>query len=339
MTRRLPRAVVGSSPEVEAAAEEMLKKGNAVDAVVAGMFAACALSPSALLGPAQILLGGAGAGLYAVDGRVRQPGNGAPRPRGFLPEEDIPEGARVGVPFLPAALAAALATAGSIAFATILGPAIALAKGSGRDEVLGKFAARGPRAIEERPLSSELLAVAGRPEGGLLTADDLAAARPDVLPATRLTSSSGRFVAYLPWAHVEDGAVVAPVGGPGPGAVRAILAVDRHGTFAVGAWEEAPDGVNIPELGLRAPPCAEPVRRGQTRVRPGDARPSAAPIALVGTPAGPDVAFAAHGARDAYDVLREAIAGLVADDRIEAHGEARLFAVSQAQGVASVFRS
>ena len=60
MTRRLQRAAVASSGEVEAAAEELLRKGNALDAVVAGVFAACALSPGVLLGPVQILIGGGG---------------------------------------------------------------------------------------------------------------------------------------------------------------------------------------------------------------------------------------------------------------------------------------
>src|SRR5689334_4758300 len=110
MTRRLSRAAVASSPEVEAAAEELLRKGNAVDAVIAAVYAACASSPSVLLGPVQILVGGGGAGLRAMDGRVRQPGIGAPRPRGFREDEELPDAARVGVPWLPATLSVALAT-------------------------------------------------------------------------------------------------------------------------------------------------------------------------------------------------------------------------------------
>src|SRR5579862_9799569 len=133
------RAAVASSPEVLAAAEELLRKGNALDAAVAGVFAACALSPGALLGPVQILVGGAGSGLRALDGRVRQPGIGAPRPRGWQEGEEIPDAARVGAPWLPATLAAAIASGGSATFAQVLGPAVALAKGSPRAEVLAKI--------------------------------------------------------------------------------------------------------------------------------------------------------------------------------------------------------
>jgi len=340
MTRRLTRAAVASSPEAEAAAEELLRRGNAVDAVVAGVFAACAASPGVLLGPVQLLVGGGGAGLRALDGRVRQPGVGAPRPRGFKDDEEVPEAARVGVPWLPATLSVAIATSGTATFAQVLAPALAIAKGTPRHEVLAKIASRGPRAIEERPLGTELIAVAGRPSGGLLTTDDLSSPRPEVHHAARvkLEAPSPRWAITLPWANADGGLPSAPAGEVNVGTARGIVAVDRHGAFAVACWDEGIDGIMIPELQLRAPFFAEPVRRGQTRVRPGDARPAAAPVALVGGEAGPDVGFAAFGAGDAYEVLAGAVRSLVRDDRIEAHGDARLVAVSFADGVASVFR-
>ncbi|AKV02421.1 hypothetical protein AKJ09_09084 [Labilithrix luteola] len=362
MTLRKQRAAVASTAEVEAVAEEVLRKGNAVDAVVAGVFAACAISPGVLLGPVQMLIGGAGVGLHAFDGRVRQPGIGAPRPRGFQSGEEIPAAARIGVPWLPATLAAATATAGNSTFAQVLAPAIAIAKGTPREDVLKKIASHGPRAMEVRPISSELLFAAGRPNGGLLTADDLASANPSVLPASktevvvkprdgqapapptspvgrrRRDPSSVRVVVTLPWAHVEGEAPVPPAGGLDVGHARAIAALDRNGTFAIAVFDEGIFGTMIDELGLRAPFCAEPVRRGITRLRPGDVLPAAAAIALVGGVAGPDVAFAAFGASDAYDVLGGAIRGFLHEDRIEAHGEARLVALAHADGAASVFR-
>jgi gamma-glutamyltranspeptidase/glutathione hydrolase len=318
--------------------------------VVAGVFAACATSAGVLLGPVQVLVGGAGAGLLAVDGRVRQPGIGAPRPRGFTSAEEIPAAARVGVPWLPAALSAAIATMGNATFNQVLSPAVALAKGTPRKEVLARIASRGPRALEESPLSTELLAAAGRPSGGLLTPDDLASPRPDVVKATRTTigvsktpvkagEPEPKILTTLPWTHIEGRLPVPPAHDVDVARVRAVAAVDRNGTYAIACWEEATDGLFIEELGLRAPFLAEPVRRGQTRTRPADVRPAAGPIAFVGSAATPEVAFCAFGAADAFSVLGQAISGLVDEDRIEAHGEARLVALAHANGAASVLRS
>lgn len=337
MALKKSRAAVASAPEVEAAAEEVLAKGNAVDAAVAGVFAACATSPGVLLGPVQLLVGGGGAGLRAFDGRVRQPGIGAPRPRGFQKDEEVPDAARVGAPWLPATLSVALATSGTATFKQVIAPALALAKGSPRFDVLSKIAARGPRALEERPLGAELLAVAGRPNSGLLTSDDLSSQRPDVVTAAR-TKHGARFVIELPWARIDEGMPTTPARAVSVGSVRAVATVDRHGAFAIACWDEGIDGLPLEGVGLRAPLFAEPVLRGQTRVRPGDARPAAGPIALVGSETGPEVAFAAFGAGDAYDVLRGAIRSLLDDERIEAHGEASLVAVMHTKGVASVFR-
>src|SRR4029079_15899150 len=125
--------------------------------------------------------------------------------------------------------------------------ALALAKGSPRHDVLAKIAAGGPRAVEERPLGAELLALCGRPAGGLLTSDDLSSQRPEVHAASRhvLGGSSGgrasrgpsshgprasgssssrkggaagadenapRFIIELPWANAEGGMPVPPAG-------------------------------------------------------------------------------------------------------------------------------
>lgn len=374
MSLKKARAAVGSAPEVEAAADELLGKGNAVDAVVAGVFAACAVSPGVLLGPVQILVGGAGVGLLAIDGRVRQPGLGAPRPRGFMSAEEIPDAARVGVPWLPATMSAAQATMGTATFNQVLSPAIALAKNTPRKEVLERIAARGPRAVEERQIAGELLAAAGRPSGGLLTTDDLASPRPEVQKASRIElvtpavasraapvsgtrqgsrslsaelarkkNGSGeaetRVLATFPWTRIEADLPAPPAHDVDVARVRAVAAVDRNGTFAVACWDEATDGLMLPEVGLRAPFFAEPVRRGQTRVRPGDVRAAAGPVAFVGTAAGPDLALAAFGASDAYAVLAQAIESIVTEERIEAHGEARLVALAHANGAASVLRS
>ncbi len=338
MALRKARAAVASAPEVEAAAEELLGKGNAVDAVVAGVFAACALSPGVLLGPVQILVGGSGAGLLAIDGRVRQPGLGAPRPRGFTSDAEIPDAARVGVPWLPATLSVAIATMGSATFNQVASPAVALAKGTPRAEVLKRVASRGPMALEERPLGGELLAAAGRPSGGLLTTEDLATPRPEVQRAGRVALGEKRMLSTVPWGNVEEGRPLPPAHPVDIARVRAVAAVDRNATFAIACWDDSTDGLLVGELGLRAPFFAEPVRRGQTRIKPGEPRAAAAPVALVGTGSVAEFALCAFGAADAFTVLGQALDGLAVEDRIEAHGEARLVALSHARGTASVLR-
>ncbi|MBX3230224.1 MAG: hypothetical protein KIT84_24670 [Labilithrix sp.] len=337
MALRKARAAVGPSPEVEAVTNELLGKGNAVDAVIAGVFAACALSPGTLLGPVQLLVGGAGAGLLAVDGRVRQPGLGAPRPRGFQSAEEIPDAARVGVPWLPAAMSVALATMGSATFHAVVAPAVALAKGTARADVLARIQSRGQRAFEDKALGGELVYAFGRTNGGLLTPEDLASAQPDVQKAIRVARGDAGIVT-VPWAHVEDRRLAAPAGEVDVARVRAVAAVDRNATFALACWDEATDGRYLEELGLRAPFFAEPVRRGETRVKPGDVRPAAAPIAMIAG-AAPEIAFASYGASDAYDMLAQAIEGYLERRVIDAHGEARLVALTHANQTASILRS
>lgn len=100
----------------------------------------------------------------------------------------------------------------------------------------------------------------------------------------------------LPWANDDGGSPAPPAGKAEIATTRAVATVDRNGSFAIACCDE---GFAIGELGLRAPFFAEPVLRGATRVRPGDARPAAAPIALVGTNAAPEFALAAFGAGDA----------------------------------------
>ena len=54
-------------------------------------------------------------------------------------------------------------------------------------------------------------------------------------------------------------------------------------------------GVFVPELGVSLPACADPVRRGVPRVRPGEVRPLGTPMAVVER--GPDLRVAVAGAR------------------------------------------
>lgn len=267
------RAAAASESHVAEAAREVLARGNAVDAVVGGVLMAAAESAGVLLGPLQLLAGGAGAGLIALDGRVRQPGLGAPRPRGFLGTEPIPDAARVGVPFLPAALATAVASLGAGTLLRAAGPALAWARTRApeRAVLLEAIARRGAPALAEERVVAELMAAAGRVARGLLTPEDLGGVLPAVTRCEeRSLGPSG--VLIVPW-RGEAGVVDAS-------SAHVIAAADGRGLVAIACYEAPLEGVPVPALGLVAPQSATPVLRGRVRVAPGTPRPAAAPISL-----------------------------------------------------------
>ena len=272
--------VLGSDAEVADAGGGILRRGNAVDAVVASVFSAAGLYPSVLFGPVQLLIGGAGAGLRAVDGRTRQPGLGNPRPRGLLPSQPVPPAARVAVPALPAALLAAVATYGRLPVAAVLAPGIEIARARSRPraELLVRIAQRGPAALAGPGVADELIAAAGRVAGGILSQRDLAELRPDVTGAVVHAADGGRDVMTVPW----GAAAVREAGAPSlQGAeTRVVVAVDRNGLVAVACYEVTGEGLPIDAFDVVAPFTAAPVLRGERRVKPGAARPCAAPIAL-----------------------------------------------------------
>jgi hypothetical protein len=274
---RAPGAVakaVSAASEAHAAdaARDVLAHGNAVDAVVAGVLAAAAVSPTVWLGPVQLLVGGAGTGLLAFDGRSRQPGRGAGRPRGFLPHDPIPEAAWVAVPALPATLAAVIGSSGTWSLLRACGRAVAMAKERSpeRASTLETFARRGAPALAGGWIATELLAAGGRAMRGILTGDDLATVRPGVVRCdeARLAPSG---ILMVPW--LEDSTVDASF-------THVVAAADGRGLIAIACYEAPVDGLAIPALGVVAPRSAAPVMRGQTRVTPGTPRPASAPIAL-----------------------------------------------------------
>jgi hypothetical protein len=266
------QAAAGSESHVAQAAREVLARGNAVDAVVAGVLMAAAESPGVLLGPLQLLAGGGGAGLIALDGRVRQPGLGAPRPRWFLASEPVPDAATVGVPFLPAALATALASLGAGTLLRAAGPALARARSLApeRAGLLEGIARRGAPALTDDGVAAELMAAAGRVARGLLTPEDLSGVLPTVTRCEeRSLGPAG--ILTVPW-RVE-GAIDASN-------THVIAAADGRGLVAIACYEAPVDGVPVPALGLVAPRAAAPVLRGKARVTPGAPRPTAGPVAL-----------------------------------------------------------
>lgn len=296
------RAAAGLESHAAQAAREVLARGNAVDAVVAGVLMAAAESPGVLLGPLQLLAGGAGAGLIALDGRVRQPGLGAPRPRGFLATESVPDAATVGVPLLPAALATALASLGAGTLLRAAGPALAWARlrAPERAALLEAIARRGAPALAEEGAAGELMAAAGRAARGLLTPEDLSGVLPAVARCEeRLLGASG--VLTVPWR--EEGTVDAS-------STHVIAAADGRGLVAVACYEAPVEGVPVPALGLVAPRAAAPVLRGKARVAPGAPRPTASPIALRARRGVVELALGIAMATDA-DPLLDAIVGLL----------------------------
>jgi hypothetical protein len=263
------RAAVASNADVARVVAEALGRGNAVDAVVAGVFAAAALDASVLLGPVQILIGGAGAGARAIDGRALQPGRGLTRPRGFRLEDPVPPAAWIATPVLPAALVAALPLAGGGSLARALGPAMEISKrvSPERRSVFSRIADRGAQAMCERPIAEELVAAAGRSVGGLLTEADLEQASP---VAAACEAGEGELL-VPPWRTLDT---------VDASHVEVAVAADARGLVCVACYEAGRDGLPIAPLGLVAPLLATPVRRGETRERPGTRRPAAAPIAL-----------------------------------------------------------
>jgi len=268
------RAAAASEPQIAHAAREALARGNAVDAVVAAVLIAAAASPGVLLGPVQLLVGGAGAGFVAIDGRVQQPGRNAPRPRGFLSGEAVPVAARIGVPAMPAALAAALASLGTATLHRAAAPAVAWAKAHfpERVRVMQALARRGAPALAENSIADELTAAGGRAVRGLLTPEDLAAVRPSVVHCNaKALEASGALT--VPWRDAEHA-------GTDASHTQVVAASDGRGLVAVACYDASPEGVAVPALGIVAPWSAAPVMRGHARVRPGHPRPAAAPIAL-----------------------------------------------------------
>ena len=269
-------AGVASRGEIDAVMAELLSRGNAVDAVVAGVFAAAALDASVLLGPVQMLVGGAAAGLRQVDGRVRQAGAGTQRPRGVrLRDADAPA-LRVGVPLLPAALSSVSALAGTVSLSRTCAPAVELVKSMNKEraEVIRSIGRGGPSAFLADGIADELVVRAGRHAGGLLCREDFEAL-PQVENA-RTELLGGRQMARIKWR--DD---IAPIGARDGTHTEVLAACDDRGIFAIACYEVHTQGLAIEALGLVAPLVAEPVQRHVPWTPPGTPCPSAAPIALI----------------------------------------------------------
>jgi gamma-glutamyltranspeptidase/glutathione hydrolase len=266
-------AAAATEPVASAAAlAALIDGGTAIDAVVAGFFAAAGVHPGALLGPVQILVAGTGVGARAFDGRPRQPGSSAPRPRGFRPEDEVPLAALAAVPASLGALALALAHDGVLTLTRLARAGVETARGrgaKGRATVLAEVGRLGATALGDPSFVRPLVGAAGRAQGGLLGEEDLRSIVPASEPP-RIVSPGGRGALFLPWQRPAE---------PGRPS-HAIVAGDYRGVLAALAYAPDDDGLRVPELELVLPRDAVPVRRGVARTRPGEPLAAHAPIAI-----------------------------------------------------------
>jgi len=263
---RLRAAALANQPPAQEAADAHLAGGGgALGAALSGFFAACGAHPSVLLGPLTILVGGTGQGARAFDGRPRQPGLTAKRPRGFAEGTQVPLAARVAAPSSPFAAVIAHAYAGQGGFSQLVRPGIETAERAGaaeRARLLERLARVGASALTEPGFRRPLLGVASASEGGNLTAADLEPP-PDTDVAAREGNDGTEACYELPWSDA------ASVGAGAAGFDAGVCAVDTQGVFAAVGYRVADSGLTIAELELVAPLLAVPVLRGVPRIAPG----------------------------------------------------------------------
>jgi len=262
----------------EAAIAQLGQGGSAVGAVLAGFFAAAGGYSGVLLSPLTILVAGIGTGGRAFDGRLRQPGLGTKRPRGFLPDETIPAAARIAVPGSVAAAAVANAYDGAKSLGSLVKHGILRAERAGADgraEVLGRVRSLGQVAFSEQSFSRPFLRLVGPSEGGLVTPSDLTNVT-DIDHAASTRHIAGSDFLEAPWSEAASSEPLPPELGIG----AVVCAVDVRGVFAAVAYFRPSDGLEIDDLALLAPYVAVPTQRGVQRQAPGSPLPAPAPIAV-----------------------------------------------------------
>jgi hypothetical protein len=302
---RARAALLASDTEVEELAQaELAANGSAVGAVVSGFFIAAGKHPGVLLSPVSLLIGGVGTGGRAFDGRSRQPGLAARRPRGILPGAPIPDAARVAAPTSIAALAVAVAYESNLSLPALIRPGIQAAERASANQraaFLGRVAGFGPTAFAESTFSQAVLRRVGPSQGGLFSPSDFEP--PDVIdvPANEDRLDDSRWF-EVPWAEVPASSDSIPAT---PGHGHAIVAVDPHGRFAALAYRQNEVGLRLPELDLTAPFGAMPVMRGVPRTSPGQRLSSPAPLAIVWRDASDSVEVVAQPAAERFALGRE----------------------------------
>lgn len=271
-------AAIANDPIAEEAAQDfLLSGGSALGAALAGYFAAAGAFAGVLLGPVSLIVGGLGVGTRCFDGRLRQPGLGTKRPRGFRANEAVPEAARIAVPTGVAAALVAHAYDGNQKLSSIMRAGISRAERSGAEARAGflkRIRSVGAGAFGEPSFVRAMLHAGGPSQGGLLTPSDFGAV-PDIDAAAAERKFNSSMLLEPPWASEGEG-----VDTSGLGIGCAVCAVDVRGVFAALNYYRVSDGVVLEELDVEAPFAAVPVRRGVTRVAPGARIPAPAPIGI-----------------------------------------------------------
>lgn len=242
----------------EAARTALQDGATALGAVLSAFFVEAGQSQGVLFGPLSLLVGGLGSGVFAYDGRHRQPGLDAKRPRGFEAGEEIPAAARVAAPGSIHAAALACAFHPGTTILSCVRPGVSQAKQAGckgRAELLELVATRAATALSDPRVRKAFTSLFGSVEGGLITPADLAA-REDVQTKALAENDAYR----TPWGAPEEAS---------SGAGHAIVAGDSKGLFAALSYGELTNGLELTPFETTVPMTAQPVLRGVTRVPPG----------------------------------------------------------------------
>ncbi len=258
-------------PGLDEIGEAVLRKGgSALRAVLSSFFVAAGERSGVLFGPVSLLVAGLGSGARVYDGRARQPGLGAKRPRGFTDTETIPAAARVAIPGTLGALALACAYDQGTSLLSCVRPGVAAATRSGsgqRADMLELVASHGGATLSQAAVQRAWLGQFGPTAGGNSAVADL-------VPATNIDGSaaSDAELSGLPWGQDEGDSA------PGLGSGHALIAVDAQGQLVALAFRELPDDLLFEPYGMAVPLLAEPVRRGVSRYAPGSILPTPAAL-------------------------------------------------------------
>ena len=267
---RPAQASLGTTPcMTEASGSALDAGGTAVDACIAGLFAAAGQEPAVLLGSMCLIVAGLGAGSHVFDGCVLQPGFGFRAPIGFSSASDIPPAARVPISSSVAMIAAAHVHDGHLTMASLAGYGVRVAKDQhahARAKLIYNVGEAGVLALRGASFVHAMIDTGGRHLGGNVTPNDLAEARASL----RAPLVSGGFVHPLGVRTVASDA-------PSFECV-AIVACDSRGVLAAAHCAFDPYGPEVVPYEVVASRFAIPIRKRKPHWRPG--RPIRVPLPI-----------------------------------------------------------